>query len=268
MSRADKNSKIKKYTMTSTESMNKREIQPSKTSQSLNTESFEYYNQKTSTKNNITESPYNAMNQQTYSGYSSNIQSSNSNQGNQNKRIEGKIQSVQGNTNISGLKCTGNKNNENLQKNGLKCNCSQNHDKFCNCGQFKKQLFEEEKSGKKVGNTRYGYQLNNQQKFVSQSRYVSNNTNEMQNYQKSRTYQSGGPMGQSQTIINNRKIITYVSPNNPSLQISEEMNKNFNTTEKGKRIETYKCTCSNENHNHGENFVDNYAYYNSNQKKF
>ena len=124
MSRPDKNAKIKKYAMTSTESMNEREILPIKNSQSLNTESFEYYNQKTSSKNNITESRYNNMNLQSNSRYSSNNQTSNSNQRTQNSAIERKIQSMQGNTNISGLKCTCNKNNDNLEKN-LKCNCSQ-----------------------------------------------------------------------------------------------------------------------------------------------
>ena len=269
MSRADKNSKIKKYAMT--ESINKRETQPTKTSQSLNTESYEYFNQITSSNNNIRESPYNSMNK-TNSRYSSNIQSSNSNHRNQNKAIEGKMQSMQGNKNISNLKCICNKNNENLQKNGFKCNCSQNHDKSCTCGQFKKQLFEEEKSGNKFGDARYGYQSNNQQKFVNQSIYMSNNINEMQNYQKSRTYQSGGEMGpggQSQTITSNGKIITYVSPNNPNLQISGEMNKNLTSTEKGKKIEANVFTFSKENNtnlNQEENFVDNYAYLNSNQR--
>ena len=273
MSRPDKNSKIKKYQMTSTESINKREIQPTKTSQSLNTESFEYFNQITSSKNNITESPYNTMNQQSNSRYSSNNQTSNSKLRTQTRALEGKMQSVQGNTNLSGLKCTCNKNNENFQKNIQKCNCSQKNQKFCTCGQFKKQLFEEEKSGNKVGNANFGFQSNSQQKFVSQSRYVSSNNNEIQNYQKSRTYQSGGgalgPVGQSQTIISNRKVITYVSPNNPSLQISEEKNKNLSSTEKGKRIDSNVNTYSKEIHTNssqGENFVDNYAYLNSNQK--
>ena len=272
MSRPDKNAKIKKYAMTSTESMNEREILPIKNSQSLNTESFEYYNQKTSSKNNITESRYNNMNLQSNSRYSSNNQTSNSNQRTQNSAIERKIQSMQGNTNISGLKCTCNKNNDNLEKN-LKCNCSQKHNKFCTFGRFKKQLFEEEKSGYNFGNAQYGYQLNNQHKFISQSKYVYNNNIGIQNNQKSKTPLSGvgtmSPIGQSKTIISNSKLITYISPNNPSLKISEEMNKNLSSAEKGKRIDSNFNNYSNEVHtklNQGENFVDNYAYLNSNQR--
>ena len=62
MSRIEQSSKTKKIITTTTTSMNKREEVPVKTSQSLNTESYEYFNQKITTKNNLTESSLQASN--------------------------------------------------------------------------------------------------------------------------------------------------------------------------------------------------------------
>ena len=189
MSRKEQNSKTKKYTMTSNESMNRKDIVPAKTSQSLNTESYEYFEQNTTSKKNITESPYNTLNQQSNSRYSSKNQSSNSKYISQKINIQGKTLVVQDNINLSGLKCTCNQSNENFQKNSLKCTCPQIIGNKCTCGQFIKN-------------------------------------------QKSKTYQSGirtsgqGVKEQSKATIT-EKVITYISPNNPSLQISQEMNKNL-----------------------------------------
>ena len=263
MSREDQNSKSKKYTMTSIESMNRKEL-PAKTSQSLNTESFEYYNQRTSTKNNITESPQNLQNQQTNSRFSSNNKSSNSKYISQQKSIQTKSQTVQGNINLSGLKCTCNQPNENIQKKLLKCTCVQNSGNVCTCPQFKRQVFEEEKS-QSVKTGKFGY--------ASSSTYSSKINNNITN-QKSHTYQAAGPsMGpgvKSQTFVS-KKAITYTSANNPSLQISQEMNKNVTSSERGKRIEGNFCTCSNEminstNTNIGDKNINNYSYLDSNKK--
>ena len=138
MSRKEQISKTKKYTMTSNESMNRRDVVPAKTSQSLNTESYEYFNQNTTSKKKITESSYNTLNQQSNSRYSSNNQSSNSKNISQKKNIQGKTLAVQDNINLSGLKCTCNQSNEIIQKNSLKCTCPQNIEKKCTCGQISK----------------------------------------------------------------------------------------------------------------------------------
>lgn len=59
----EQGSKTKKIITTTTTSINKREEVPVKTSQSLNTESYEYFSQKITTKNNLTESSLQASNQ-------------------------------------------------------------------------------------------------------------------------------------------------------------------------------------------------------------
>ena len=140
----EKNSKLKKFTTTPKESINKRDIVPTKTSQSMNTESYEYFNQKTSSKYNITESPSNIINQQSNYRYSSNNQNSNSNYMSKN-RVMQDAQNIQGVMNLPGLKCTCNQINQNLQQNFLKCTCSDKKEPVCTCGEFKKQLFEEKK---------------------------------------------------------------------------------------------------------------------------
>ena len=221
MSRKEQNLNTNKNTMTSNESMNRRDVVATVTSQSLNSESYEYFNQNTTSKKYITESPYNTLNQQSNSRYSSNNQSSNSKNISQRKNIQGKKLAVQGNENLSGLKCTCNQSKENFQKNSLKCTCPQNIEKKCTCGQFSKN-------------------------------------------QESKTYQSGaktsgqGVKEQSKTTIT-EKVITYASPNNPSLLISQEMNKNLSSREKGKRIESNICTCSLERTNNFNNEFYKYS---------
>ncbi len=251
MSKEDQNLKIKKNTKTSNESMNKRDVVLTKTSQSLNTESYEYFNQNTTSQNNITESPYKTLNQQPNSRYSSINKSSNSKYISQNKSIQGKALAVQGNINLSGLS---NHANENLQANSLYCTCPQNVGNKCTCGQFKKQIFEEKNSGQ----ANYGYQLKNQQQISSSSNYISNSNNNYvdQNMEKAKTYQvgSGSPIqmdiGKSQTMIS-KNVIKYGSPNKQSLQVSQEMNRNISSTEKSKRIEGNICTCPKDMNNMG-----------------
>ena len=117
MSIEEQNSKIKKIKTTSNEYLNQKEIVPVKTSQSMNTESYEYFSQKKTTKNIITESSVNSLNK---------------NSNSKNKQI----------TSSSGLKCTCNKN----QKNELKCTCNQKDlNAQCTCGLYGKKLFEENK---------------------------------------------------------------------------------------------------------------------------
>ena len=118
MSREEHNSKYIKYTTTSNESLNKRDTGPVKTNQSMNSESYEYFSQKITTKNNITESSVNSMNQNSNSKY------------------------IQSNVATSGLKCTCNKE----QKSELKCTCPQGgHGVQCTCGLYGKKLFEQKK---------------------------------------------------------------------------------------------------------------------------
>ena len=118
MSREELSSKYKKYTITSNESMNKMETGPIKTNQSLNSSSYEYFSQKITTKNNITESSVNSLNQNTNSKY------------------------MQTNVITSGQKCTCNNN----QKSELKCICPQGvHNAKCICGLYGKNLLEQNK---------------------------------------------------------------------------------------------------------------------------
>ena len=118
MSREELSSKYKKYTITSNESMNKMETGPIKTNQSLNSSSYEYFSQKITTKNNITESSVNSLNQNTNSKY------------------------MQNNVITSGQKCTCNNN----QKSELKCICPQGvHNAKCICGLYGKNLLEQNK---------------------------------------------------------------------------------------------------------------------------
>ena len=94
----------------------------------------------------------------------------------------------------------------------LKCTCIENSGNICTCPQFKRQLFEEEKS-QSVKTGKFGN--------ASSSTYSSKINNNITN-QKSHTYQAGGesigPGIKSQTFVS-KKAITYTSANNPSLQI-------------------------------------------------
>lgn len=98
----EQSSHLKKIIVSSTESLNKKEEASIRTSQSMNTESLEYFNQRITTKNNITESSFQGSNQQI-------------------KNQE--------------LKCTCN-HNLNAQKNlqELKCTCGQGRVQNCTCG--------------------------------------------------------------------------------------------------------------------------------------
>ena len=102
MSKQEQSSHSKKIIVSSTESLNKKEEAPIRTSQSMNTESYEYFSQRITTKNNITESSFQGSNQQI-------------------KNQE--------------LKCTCN-HNFNAQKNlqELKCTCGQGQVQNCTCG--------------------------------------------------------------------------------------------------------------------------------------
>ena len=102
MSKQEQSSHSKKIIVSSTESLNKKEEAPIRTSQSMNTESYEYFSQRITTKNNITESSFQGSNQQI-------------------KNQE--------------LKCTCN-HNLNAQKNlqELKCTCGQSQVQKCTCG--------------------------------------------------------------------------------------------------------------------------------------
>ena len=152
-----------KFTNTSNESISKKDIIPTKTSQSINTESYEYFNQKTSSKKDITESPFSLLNQQSNSRYSSNNKNSNS-KFISRKIISGKTQSVQGNVNLSGLKCTCNHSNEKFLNSDLEYSSSLKKGENCKCDTFKKQLFEQN-SGNKSGKDNYENQFINQQKI-------------------------------------------------------------------------------------------------------
>ena len=63
MSKEEQSAKTKKIITTSNDSLNKKEDVPVKTSQSMNTESYEYFSQRITTKNNITESSIQTSNQ-------------------------------------------------------------------------------------------------------------------------------------------------------------------------------------------------------------
>ena len=102
MSKQEQSSHSKKIIVSSTESLNKKEEAPIRTSQSMNTESYEYFSQRITTKNNITESSYQGSNQ--------------------------KIKNQE-------LKCTCNQNSD-IQKNlqELKCTCGEGQNQNCTCG--------------------------------------------------------------------------------------------------------------------------------------
>ena len=102
MSMKEQSINTKKVIIASNESSNKKEEVPIKTSQSMNTESYEYFSQKITTKNNLTESS---------------LQTSNQNAQNQL------------------LQCTC-AQNLSQQKNDLKCICDQGIAlQQCTCGQ-------------------------------------------------------------------------------------------------------------------------------------
>ena len=130
MSREERNSKSFKYTTTSNESVSRKDYIPTKTTKSMTTESYDYLNQQSLSKNNITERPYYTFTQQSYSRYSSNRpnkQNLNSKFIAKKRIIKGNAKFSQGNSNLSGEKCTCDHPNENVQKKIFKCKlCGKN----------------------------------------------------------------------------------------------------------------------------------------------
>ena len=63
MSKEEHSVQSKKIYISSNDSLNKKDEGPIRTSQSMNTESYEYFSQRITTKNNITESSYQGSNQ-------------------------------------------------------------------------------------------------------------------------------------------------------------------------------------------------------------
>ena len=274
MSKEENNTKSKNYTTNSNESNNKKDFAPTKTSQSFNTESYEYYNQKTTSKKNINDSPYYTLNQQSNSGYSSNKQNSNAKKISQNGIMQSRSQFGEENKNSSGLKCTCHQNNKIIKKKNLKNIFSpQNRKTLCTCGHFKRQLFEKERIGNNSMKDIYGYQFKKQQNNIYSSRYTSNNNINQKIYNLKKyngNIDSGvfdGHKDISKTQINtNNKIISYISPNNPRLQISDKKDKNLNLNEYSNRIDTNNCTCPNHmDRNTDDKIIYNYSYYNSNE---
>ena len=102
MSKEEHSVQSKKIYISSNDSLNKKDEGPIRTSQSMNTESYEYFSQRITTKNNITESSYQGSNQ--------------------------KIKNQE-------LKCTCNQNSD-IQKNlqELKCTCGEGQNQNCTCG--------------------------------------------------------------------------------------------------------------------------------------
>ena len=119
----------KKVIIASNESSNKKEEVPIKTSQSMNTESYEYFSQKITTKNNLTESSVqtsnnqNVQNQQLQCTCAQHIPQ---------QKNELKCICNQG---ITYAQCTCGQGTQN-SGNELKCTCSQLNQK-CTCGKAK-----------------------------------------------------------------------------------------------------------------------------------
>ena len=167
MSREERNSKSFKYTTTSNESVSRKDYIPTKTTKSMTTESYDYLNQQSLSKNNITERPYYTFTQQSYSRYSSNRpnkQNLNSKFIAKKRIIKGNAKFSQGNSNLSGEKCTCDHPNENVQKKIFKCKlCGKNKVKstvsqknskigdYCTCDLSQKKILGKGKFGKSSG---------------------------------------------------------------------------------------------------------------------
>ena len=240
MSRKEQNSNIIKYTTTSNESLNKKEMVPVKTSQSMNTESYEYFSQKKTTKNIITESSVNSMNQNTIS---------------KNNAI----------TSSSGLKSTCNKE----QKNEIKCTCNQGgQGAQCISGVYGKNLFEEKKISQKTN------ALNiNQEKKGGQ--LICNCPKEIKTEIKSSTnaYVNSNNTKVNVNVNSNIKTKTNININSKNAQIcncnkgasgvsgSADINKTF--TSQSQSIKQ----SNNQNQSSNVRLVENYSYLNSNEIK-
>ena len=250
MSNIEQSSNSKKYVTSSNDSMKKKVLAQTNTSQSMNTDSYEYYNQKITTKKYITETSYSNLNQ------NSNSINSNFNIIPKKRVLSGRNQQLQSKIKTPELKCTCKKTNEKIKNGNFQCTCKRSfkNEEKVNSTKFKKKIFEEEKSENKSGQGNYGFQTN-QQKTISSISSISskNNLN-----QKSQTYQVGGSHNRNKNTNTSQylqnKIITYVSPNNQNLQLSE----NYSSIETRKSIG--KKTEFNQ-----DNTVNNYSYFDSNQ---
>ena len=247
MSRIVQTSKSKNFISSSNDSLNKKAFGQTNTSQSMKTESYEYFSQKITSNNNITESSNNNINQ------NSNSINSQTNYIPKKRVLTGMNAQIEGQINTSGLKCTCKRLNENMQKLNSKCTCKQTSAKLSTGGKFRNQHFEEEKESNKIIQGNSGYQSSQQQRIISSSRYVSSNSNLNQ---KSNTYQAGeGHPGQrfdTTSKIVQKRITTYV----PSNKMSEEMRYNKTTH----IIEGRKTDVDQ------QDTVHNYSYYDSNKK--
>ena len=263
MSRKDQTLQSKKYIISSNKSITKKQIVPIKTSQSMNTESYQYYNQNSTSKNNITNKFFNNLNQNSNSRYSSNNHNSNSKFISQNIMMSGDPKMAQAYMNYSDLEYSSSPNT------------GDNHI----CDECKRQLFESVNSLKQSGKGNYGYQSFNQKnKNNFSSTFTFNNNNSLyKSLQNSNNYQketeASGNLANSQTLLSKTKAITYVSPNNPSLTISEEKSKTFSSGKEGRRIETNSdsnyCTCSGEMNSNTNKYNKNVnqSFYNSTKVK-
>ena len=255
MSRREQNVESKNYVTTSNESIQRKEVVQTNQSQSINSESYDFINQKTTSKTYITETPINSKIQQSNSRYSSNNQKLNSN-------VESHIQTqaMDGNINLSNLMCTcsQNQSNEKSEKSELKDSCSDNKKKLgVSIGnQFQKQLFEEEKTENKISNEQGGYTIKTQEKIITSSKIYGSNTNNMNENININQADHMGSMGngqtsQSKTIITNTKIITNNSINpNLQAQIFENNKSTYGSKSimrsnmGGKMMYSNICTCS------------------------
>ena len=161
MSRIVQTSKSKNFISSSNDSLNKKAFGQTNTSQSMKTESYEYFSQKITSNNNITESSNNNINQ------ISNSINSQTNYIPKKRVLTGMNAQIEGQINTSGLKCTCKRLNENMQKLNSKCTCKQTSAKLSTGGKFRNQHFEEEKESNKIIQGNSGYQSSQQQRIIS-----------------------------------------------------------------------------------------------------
>ena len=247
MSRIVQSSKSKNFISSSNDSLNKKAFGQTNTSQSMKTESYEYFSQKITSNNNITESSNNNINQ------NSNSINSQTKYIPKKRVLTGMNSQIEGQRDTSELKYTCKRSNENLQNLNSKCTCKQSSAKISKGGKFRNQHFEEEKESNRIIQGNSGFQSSQQQRIISSSRYVSSKSNLNQ---KSNTYQAGevypGQRFDTSSKIVQKRITTYV----PSNKMSEEMRYSKTTH----IIEGRKTDVDQ------EDTVHNYSYYDSNKE--
>ena len=222
MSREENNSNSKKIITVTNESLNKKEDNPVRTSQSMNTESYEYFSQKITTKNNITESSSQKKNQNT------------------NKKelkciCNQEIKEVK-----SQPKCTCNQNLIS-QKKEIKCTCniSSGNNLKCTCGLSHnisggKTLINKVNISTKTTATKYNNGSNTQkittQKTTTKTTQINNVKNSSNINTQSKTCNSNCEINKGSSIqqMNKTKIETSkikqwnkkcVGQNNENIQI-------------------------------------------------